>query len=110
HLQRAVSSRVRAAGQPLPDAGAGEGMRDSRGSCRPLHAALLAALLSAGFALDAAAAADAAAGKARAQACAVCHGTDGISTAPDAPNLAGQPAIYLSAQLRSFRSGERRHE
>jgi len=40
----------------------------------------------------------------------VCHGPVGISTAPDAPNLAGQPAIYLSAQLRSFRSGERRHE
>jgi len=34
----------------------------------------------------------------------------GISTAPDAPNLAGQPAMYLAAQLRAYRSGERRHE
>jgi cytochrome c553 len=29
---------------------------------------------------------------------------------PDAPNLAGQPALYVAAQLRAFRSGERRHE
>jgi cytochrome c553 len=55
-------------------------------------------------------AADPAAGKARAQACGVCHGALGLSAAPDAPNLAAQPAIYLSAQLRAFRSGERRHE
>jgi len=62
-------------------------------------------------ALGAARAADVAAGKARAQSvCAVCHGPAGISVAPDAPNLAGQPAIYVSAQLRAFRSGERRHE
>ena len=55
-------------------------------------------------------AADAAVGKARAQPCVVCHGALGLSTLPDAPNLAAQPAIYLSAQLRAFRSGERRHE
>jgi cytochrome c553 len=35
---------------------------------------------------------------------------NGISTLPDAPNLAGQPEIYLSNQLRAYRSGERRHE
>jgi cytochrome c553 len=29
---------------------------------------------------------------------------------PDAPHLAGQPAIYLAAQLRLYRSGERKHE
>jgi cytochrome c553 len=29
---------------------------------------------------------------------------------PDAPHLAGQPAIYLSAQLRAYRAGERKHE
>ena len=56
------------------------------------------------------AAADAAAGKTKAQACSVCHGAIGISTTPDAPNLAGQPEIYLSSQLRAYRSGERRHE
>ena len=53
---------------------------------------------------------DAAAGKAKAAACAVCHGANGIAVAPDAANLAGQSAIYLSAQLKAYRSGERRHE
>jgi cytochrome c553 len=53
---------------------------------------------------------DATAGRAKAQACAVCHGPNGISTAPDAPNIAGQPAIYLAAQLRAYRSGARKHE
>jgi len=53
---------------------------------------------------------DAAAGKAKAAACAVCHGANGLSVAPDAPNLAGQPAIYLAAQLKAYRDGTRRHE
>ena len=48
-------------------------------------------------------------GRAKSQACAACHGPLGISTAPDAPNLAGQPDIYLSAQLRAYRSGVRQH-
>jgi cytochrome c553 len=62
------------------------------------------------FSTGGASAADASAGKAVARACAVCHGAIGVSVAPDAPNLAGQPAMYLSTQLRAFRSGERRHE
>lgn len=56
------------------------------------------------------AAADAQAGRAKAAACAVCHGQTGISTAPNAPHLAGQPAAYVEEQLRSFRSGKRRSE
>ena len=40
----------------------------------------------------------------------VCHGALGISTQPDAPHLAGQPAIYVAAQLRAYRSGARKHE
>lgn len=44
------------------------------------------------------------------QVCAVCHGPAGVSSAPDAPHLAGQPEIYLAAQLRAYRSGARRHE
>lgn len=55
-------------------------------------------------------AADAAAGKQKAQACAVCHGPQGLSAMPDAPHLAAQPAVYLAAQLRAFRSGARKHE
>lgn len=44
------------------------------------------------------------------QACAVCHGALGIATAPDAPHLAGQSAVYTKAQLLAYRSGMRRHE
>lgn len=53
---------------------------------------------------------DVAAGRQKAQACAVCHGSLGQSVTPDAPNLAGQPAIYTAAQLRAYRSGARKHE
>jgi len=44
------------------------------------------------------------------QQCAVCHGAVGLSSAPDAPNLAGQPEIYLVRQLEAYRNGTRRHE
>jgi cytochrome c553 len=76
------------------------------------HGALLAVALLFGAATPAAAqtAGDAAAGREKARACAVCHGPLGLSTAPDAPNLAAQPAIYLAAQLRAYRSGARQHE
>ena len=49
-------------------------------------------------------------GRQKAQVCAVCHGVIGISIQPDAPSLAGQPAPYLVAQLRAFRSGARKQE
>ena len=49
------------------------------------------------------------AGRRKAQACAVCHGVLGVATAPDAPNLAGQPAMYLAAQLKAYRGGTRSH-
>ena len=69
----------------------------------------LACLLIAG-ALGPAAAQNAAAGRQKAAMCAVCHGANGLSTLPDAPHLVGQPATYLAAQLRAFRSGARRNE
>ena len=56
----------------------------------------------------AAAAGDAQAGKAKAQACAACHGADGNSANPDWPNLAGQHAVYISKQLGDFKAGEQR--
>jgi cytochrome c553 len=40
----------------------------------------------------------------------VCHGPLGIATQPETPNLAGQPASYLAAQLKAFRGGARQHE
>jgi cytochrome c553 len=69
-----------------------------------------AALAAAGTAALPAAAADAAAGKAKAAACAACHGPLGKATMPDAPNLAGQPAMYVVEQLKAYRSGARKHE
>lgn len=71
---------------------------------------LITSLCFGAMTIGKAGAADAKAGKAKSQACSVCHGAAGISTLPDAPNLAGQPEIYLSNQLRAFRGGERRHE
>lgn len=59
--------------------------------------------------MPAAAAADVAAGKAKAAACAVCHGALGLSMVPNAPSLAGQPALYLAEQLKHYRSGQRSH-
>ena len=50
------------------------------------------------------------AGKAKALSCAMCHGANGISQMPGAPNLAGQPAIYVAEQLKNFRSGKRSNE
>jgi cytochrome c553 len=47
---------------------------------------------------------------AKAQQCVVCHGANGISSAPDAPHLAGQPRQYLVAQLKQLRSGKRPSE
>jgi cytochrome c553 len=39
--------------------------------------------------------------------CAACHGANGIGTAPSNPNLAGQGAGYIAAQLAAFKSGAR---
>lgn len=50
------------------------------------------------------------AGKARAAMCATCHGPMGLSQLPNAPHLAGQPAIYLVEQLKNYRSGKRQNE
>ena len=49
-------------------------------------------------------------GKSKATSCAVCHGMNGISQMPGAPNLAGQQAVYTSEQLKNFRSGKRSNE
>lgn len=44
------------------------------------------------------------------EACASCHGADGIALIPDAPNLAGEDPTYLVQQLRAFATGRREHE
>lgn len=76
---------------------------------RRLAGAAVLAILAGLVAADARA--DAAAGRALAdQVCAVCHGVDGVSQLPNAPNLAGQPEIYLQESLDAYRTGRRQHE
>lgn len=43
----------------------------------------------------------------QAAVCAGCHGAKGISAAGIYPNLAGQKADYLAAQLKAFREKTR---
>jgi cytochrome c553 len=50
---------------------------------------------------------DAAAGKQKAQACAACHGADGISTSDQFPILAGQYKDYLVQALHEYKNGGR---
>lgn len=47
------------------------------------------------------------AGREKAQVCAACHGQDGISIAPNFPNIAGQQASYAFKQLIEIRDGVR---
>jgi len=51
---------------------------------------------------------DAAAGKAKAAACAACHGAEGVSAMDIWPNLAGQKPGYLVKQMKAFRDGGRK--
>ena len=47
------------------------------------------------------------AGRAKAQACAACHGADGNAVAGAFPNLAGQTWRYLYVQLKDYKEGRR---
>jgi cytochrome c553 len=52
---------------------------------------------------------DAKVGRDKAQQCSLCHGELGIANVPNAPNLAGENASYIAAQLKAFRGGKREH-
>lgn len=39
--------------------------------------------------------------------CSFCHGTYGLSSSEEFPNIAGQKESYLVAQLEKYKSGER---
>lgn len=58
------------------------------------------------------AAGDAKAGaqKIKALQCISCHGRDGVSKLPDAPNLAGQVQDYLVSSLKAYREGARKND
>ncbi len=49
---------------------------------------------------------DAAAGKEKSATCSACHGAQGNSANPLWPNIAGQNAKYIVAQLKAFQPGE----
>jgi cytochrome c553 len=55
-------------------------------------------------------AADPAAGKEKAEACAGCHGDNGISQTENIPSLAGQQDQFTQWQLVFFRGGARKNE
>ena len=71
---------------------------------------LLASMIFAAAALPASAAGNAEAGKKKAGQCQTCHGMDGMSKLPEAPNLAGQNPIYLVRALSDYKSGARKNE
>jgi cytochrome c553 len=73
--------------------------------CNALYAIALSAL-----ALVPAHAADNAAAREKAEACAGCHGDNGISQTENIPSLAGQPDQFLQWQLVFFRGGSRKNE
>jgi cytochrome c553 len=49
-------------------------------------------------------------GRVKAMMCQACHGLDGLSKTPDAPNIAGQIEAYLVAQLQAYKSGLRKND
>ena len=75
------------------------------------HVVWSCVLIAAALASSHASAADAGVGKKKvAGTCAVCHGLDGLSKVPEAPNLAGNNADYIIKQLKAFKSGERKQD
>lgn len=76
-----------------------------------LFVSMIAGCAAAAFAArDASAAGDVSAGRHKALACQTCHGLDGRAKLPEAPNLAGQSAIYLVKALKDYRSGARKDD
>ncbi len=53
---------------------------------------------------------DAALGKKKMIKCVTCHGADGVSKNPDAPNISGQVERYLIKSMKAFKSGERKND
>jgi cytochrome c553 len=71
--------------------------------CRPLFAAMALSMLGVAQAAEPARAEEIVQGK-----CFICHGTDGESSSPVFPRLAGQHASYVSRQLGDYKAGRRK--
>jgi cytochrome c553 len=52
-------------------------------------------------------AADMVNGKKLSAQCSVCHGKNGISKYPEAPNLAGMSSLYFEKSIVDYQKGER---
>jgi cytochrome c553 len=68
---------------------------------------VFAAVLVAACSISTAWAGDAAIGKSLSAQCSACHGKDGLSRDPEAPNLAGLSALYLEKSLMDYKKGMR---
>jgi cytochrome c553 len=83
-------------------------------SAHPKAVQLVVCLFTSGFLLAASgsvcAAGDVKAGRAKAPMCQACHGIDGLSKVPDAPNIAAQTEPYIVAQLQAFKAGARKND
>jgi cytochrome c553 len=71
---------------------------------------IAAALALVSAVVPASAAGNAEAGKKKAAQCQTCHGMDGMSKLPEAPNIAGQNPVYLVRALGDYKSGARKNE
>jgi cytochrome c553 len=74
-----------------------------------LTLAVLGAMLGI-IAPNAASAGDAKAGRQKITTCQACHGLDGLSKNPEAPNLAGQIESYLVKSLGEYKTETRKNE
>ncbi len=77
---------------------------------KTIDALALLGVLSGCLAPAAVEAADARAGRQKITTCQACHGLDGLSKNPEAPNLAGQIEGYLVKALAEYKSGARKNE
>jgi cytochrome c553 len=75
-----------------------------------LRISLVVALALATPALAQQTSGDPAAGKKKTSSCQACHGKNGMAVLPEAPNIAGQPAIYLAKALTDYKTGKRENE
>ena len=81
---------------------------DLRSALPAIHLfASVCLLLASGSACSAG---DVKAGRAKALMCQACHGMDGLSKVPDAPNIAAQIEPYIVAQLQAYKSGARKND
>ena len=68
---------------------------------------ILSLLVGSGLLLGAAHVAAGPSGQAVADTCAGCHGTDGASTGPTTPSIAGLSETYMVETMKAFKSGDR---